>query len=106
MPAGSYHLEIATPGVHRPLKSKRDFERNIGRTVHVFLKQHEHGHLEWQGKLERVYDGHIGLRVDGDPREFLFDHVNYGKLVVDPHFAAKPKKVKKTKGTSGRLHRQ
>ncbi|MDR1759022.1 MAG: ribosome maturation factor RimP [Fibrobacter sp.] len=32
---GAYTLEVSSPGVDRPLKSVRDFERNIGRTIRV-----------------------------------------------------------------------
>lgn len=32
---GAYTLEVSSPGVDRPLKSVRDFERNIGRTLRI-----------------------------------------------------------------------
>jgi ribosome maturation factor RimP len=30
-----YRLEISSPGVHRPLKTERDFARNIGRVARI-----------------------------------------------------------------------
>jgi len=32
---GSYTIEVSSPGLDRPLKTKRDFERNLGRTLRV-----------------------------------------------------------------------
>ena len=34
-----YTLEVSSPGLDRPLKSPRDFERAIGEEVHVQLRQ-------------------------------------------------------------------
>ncbi len=34
----AYHLEVSSPGLDRPLKNKRDFERNLGRGVKIQLK--------------------------------------------------------------------
>lgn len=31
----NYRLEVSSPGIDRPLKSRRDFERNIGREVDI-----------------------------------------------------------------------
>lgn len=35
----SYYLEVSSPGVDRPLLSDKDFIRNKGRVVEVYLKQ-------------------------------------------------------------------
>jgi len=32
---GSYTIEVSSPGLDRPLKTKRDFERNLGRILRV-----------------------------------------------------------------------
>jgi len=32
---GSYTIEVSSPGLDRPLKTKRDFERNLGRKLRV-----------------------------------------------------------------------
>lgn len=36
--SGSYTLEVSTPGLDHPLKLKRQFQKNIGRTVKVHRK--------------------------------------------------------------------
>ncbi|MCL1966985.1 MAG: ribosome maturation factor RimP [Fibromonadales bacterium] len=32
---GSYIIEVSSPGLDRPLKTKRDFERNLGRRLRI-----------------------------------------------------------------------
>jgi ribosome maturation factor RimP len=32
---GAYTIEVSSPGLDRPLKTKRDFERNVGRKVRI-----------------------------------------------------------------------
>lgn len=46
-----YFLEVSSPGVERPLKTKADFEKNIGN--HVFLKLYKpiDGEKEYEGTL-------------------------------------------------------
>lgn len=44
---GSYSLEVSSPGLDRPLKTEKDFQRNIGRTVSLlFFKNSTKKHLE------------------------------------------------------------
>lgn len=54
-------LEIASPGIDRPLTTLRDFQRNIGRTVKIETTS-TNGHLfEVQGMLKEVIGGCIVL---------------------------------------------
>ncbi len=49
-------LEIASPGIDRPLTTLRDFERNIGRTVKIETISTNGQVLEVQGLLKNVID--------------------------------------------------
>ena len=44
-------LEVGSPGVDRPLKKARDFERFAGEEVRVQLFAPLHGRKRWQGRL-------------------------------------------------------
>jgi ribosome maturation factor RimP len=66
--AGSHRLEVSSPGLDRPLKTAKDFERNLGRSVTV----------EWtsEGKTRQS----VGvLQSAGDETVTLAD----GKLIFD-----------------------
>lgn len=49
---GAYFLEVSSPGVERPLTTKEDFEKNIGKNVYVTLYVHIDGEKEFQGVLQ------------------------------------------------------
>lgn len=51
----SYILEISSPGLGRPLKKDKDFERNMGEEVEVKLYKAFEGQKEFSGILE-AYD--------------------------------------------------
>jgi ribosome maturation factor RimP len=50
LPDDSYTLEVSSPGVDRPLKKPRDFERVIGQKIRVKLRQAV-GRNRFEGKL-------------------------------------------------------
>lgn len=49
---GAYFLEVSSPGVERPLRSKEDFEKSVGKHVYVTLYVHIDGEKEFQGLLK------------------------------------------------------
>ncbi len=60
----SYILEVSSPGVDRPLVTKRDFERVKGRLVRVVLKESLLGKFEHVGKLEDILDQSIRIKTE------------------------------------------
>jgi ribosome maturation factor RimP len=61
---GSYTLEVTSPGVDRPLRTHRDFARNVGRDVRVHHRGAD-GEHETTGELVAVADDGITLQTDG-----------------------------------------
>lgn len=80
---GSYELEVSSPGIDRPLRREKDFERFKGQRVkiHVFrpLTVEEIGNTEYQSKnpkqknflgtLSGVTNGKVGMKVEGGSKE-------------------------------------
>lgn len=54
--AGAFNLEVSTPGLDQPLKSKRQYVKNIGRSVRV-----RQADKTEEGKLTAVNDNSIQL---------------------------------------------
>ncbi len=54
--SGSYTLEVSSPGLLRKLKSKRDFERAVGRLVRLQSRELIDGSRNFRGIL-RGFDG-------------------------------------------------
>ena len=55
--AGSYTLEVSSPGLDRPLKSLDDFKKNIGKLVRVTTKEKIHNQGFFVGRLKDVKEG-------------------------------------------------
>jgi ribosome maturation factor RimP len=46
-----YFLEVSSPGAERPLKKEKDFERSIGKNVHIKTYEPIDGEKIFEGKL-------------------------------------------------------
>ncbi len=61
-----YVLEVSSPGLDRPFKKQRDFERNYGREVEVRLYAPLKGAKVYEGVLKLRTDGYVLLDVGGE----------------------------------------
>jgi ribosome maturation factor RimP len=75
---GSYTLEVTTPGLDRPLRSARDFQRQRGHRVRVVLA----GGGAAEGRVVDADAGSLTLEVDGDRRRLPLSDVVRGKVVL------------------------
>jgi ribosome maturation factor RimP len=82
----NFSLEVSSPGVDEPLKLKRQYVKNIGRTVEVLFKDDS----KKQGKLLAVSDDDItieetegkGKRSINKTTTILFNQVKHIKVLV------------------------
>ena len=58
-----YVLEVDSPGIDRPFKVKRDYERALGRLVRVSLSEAVLDKKEYIGRLEQVLEDSIKVNV-------------------------------------------
>ena len=58
----SYVIEVDSPGIDRLFKTKRDFERAVGRLVRVTLNERIQDKKEYIARLEEVSDA--GVKID------------------------------------------
>jgi ribosome maturation factor RimP len=80
--AGSYTLEVSSPGVDRPLRRPREFARNVGRDVRVVRRDEADEPGELTGMLVEVTDDALTLRVADDEVTVPLDDVEHGKVVL------------------------
>ncbi|MGI9403734.1 MAG: ribosome maturation factor RimP [Hyphomicrobium sp.] len=64
--AGSYRLEVSSPGVDRPLVRPSDFEDWSGYEAKIELKEAIDGRKRFRGVLEGFEDGEIRIELDID----------------------------------------
>jgi len=62
----SYRLEVGSPGVERPLVSRRDFERFAGQEVRLRISHPISGRRRFQGLLRGVDGDAVKLSVSGE----------------------------------------
>jgi ribosome maturation factor RimP len=79
---GSYTLEVTSPGADRPLRTTRDFARNVDREVRVLRREDLEGTRELVGTVQRADDHGVTLLVDGDELTVPLDEVDHGKVVL------------------------
>jgi ribosome maturation factor RimP len=65
---GNYYLEVSSPGAERPLKKESDFQKAIGKTVHVSTYEPIDGQRTFEGKLDQVLQDVIVVNGQSIPR--------------------------------------
>lgn len=78
---GRYVLQVTTPGLDRPLRTARDFRRQLGHEVRVTVAT-AGGAERLQGTVSAVGDERLTLEVDGAPVEVPLADVTVGKVVL------------------------
>jgi ribosome maturation factor RimP len=70
-----YTLEVCSPGLDRPFKTQRDYERAYGQMVKVITREPIQGQNVHIGRLERCLDRSITLSIDQVERDIPLDMV-------------------------------
>lgn len=78
-----YHLEVSSPGLERPLKSMRDYERFIGRKAKIKLRESVDGEKVYVGEILRVQNESVELAVQDKGVVILpFEHIRKARLAL------------------------
>lgn len=62
--AGSYLLEVSSPGLDRKLSRAAEFERFVGSLVKVTVREPITGSRHFEGRLESAHDGRITVILE------------------------------------------
>ncbi len=76
-------LEVSSPGVDRPLKKDRDFERAIGLEVEVHLFKAIDGQKTFTGELTGFDKDEMVILINGEEMHFARRAASQVKPVVD-----------------------
>ena len=77
-----YTLEVASPGLDRPLATKADFLRCLKREVVFFLSSPVKDKIEWQGLIKSVSDEAVLIERAGEEFEIPLSSINKGKQII------------------------
>lgn len=78
----AYMLEVSSPGIDRPLKRDKDFERFMGREIDIGLYKPQNGSKTFTGVLTSYKDGIVTIDCNGEEIEFEKSKTAYIKLAV------------------------
>ncbi len=76
-------MEVSSPGIDRPLKTDRDFERNLGTEVEVHLFRALNGRKILNGTLAGRQEGDILLETEGGSVRIPGAAVSLVRPIVD-----------------------
>ena len=78
-----YVLEVSSPGLNRPLKKEKDFERAIGKNVKIKMVAPINGRRRFTGYLKKVVQGTVYLEIDNDLFALSWKDIEKANLVYD-----------------------
>jgi len=61
----AYMLEVSSPGIERPLKTEKDYQKYQGELVSVHTLEPYKGYQVFTGNLKGLIDGHVVLEYEG-----------------------------------------
>lgn len=68
--ANPYYLEVSSPGLDRPIKTKDDYRRNLNKEVELKLYSPIDKKKNFEGILTSYDDDNVTIKVDGE--DFVF----------------------------------
>jgi ribosome maturation factor RimP len=80
--AGTYRLEVSSPGIDRPLVRRSDFERFAGFEARLETVMPIEGRRRFRGRLAGVIDDDVCLRLPEGEQRIPYGAVKKAKLVL------------------------
>ena len=80
-----YSLEVASPGLDRPLVTFKDFSRNINAEIRLWLKEKVQEKIEYKGIIKFVNEDNVVLMTTTkDQKEIVLsvENISRGLLII------------------------
>jgi ribosome maturation factor RimP len=88
--AGSYTLEVGSPGLERSLRRPAHFRKSVGREVTIATSETIDGHTRHHGVIEDADDHTVSVRTDDGVRTIPLDTVEKARTVFRWERGKKP----------------
>jgi ribosome maturation factor RimP len=79
----SYTLEISSPGLDRPLKGIKDFEKNTGKLARIITVEKIENQKFFIGRILEVSNDFVKLLINGRKIDIPFDKISKARLEVE-----------------------
>ncbi len=80
---GRYVLEVSSPGLDRPLRTREHFRRYRDHVVRIKLNHTRDGHRNFKGRLMRVEERDILVEVDKETFRLALSDIASAQLVAE-----------------------
>jgi ribosome maturation factor RimP len=83
--AGSYTLEVSSPGLDRPLTTEADYRRFVGRLAKLSSYDLVDGRRHWMGRIASCEDGVVTLNLEPEEADarIPWAKIAHGRLEVE-----------------------
>lgn len=81
--SGPYTLEVSSPGIERPLRTRAHFERFCGQEAVIHTRQPIDGRARFTGRLERLDGDDVVILIDAQEIRVPFDAIERARLKAD-----------------------
>ena len=81
VPGSTYTLEVSSPGLDRKLSKPAEFERFNGSLVKLMTRDPVNGDRHFEGRLQWLGEGRIGLELSGRKQSKKHESVEAGTKV-------------------------
>ena len=78
-----YTLEVSSPGLDRPLKTKSDFLRCMNRRARFYFNEPVNGKTELEGIIGNVEGDSVYIDVSGEALEVSISNIAKAKQVIN-----------------------
>jgi len=79
----AYVLEVSSPGLDRPLRKMKDFERSVGKLVRIITREMIEKQNIFRGRITRVEGDTITLFYNDKEIDIPFDQVSKARLEIE-----------------------
>jgi ribosome maturation factor RimP len=80
---GPYDLEVSSPGLERPLRGPRDFERRVGQRVKVRTAQPIEGSRTHVGSIASADEHAVRIATEAGEREIRYEDMTSARTVFE-----------------------
>jgi ribosome maturation factor RimP len=77
-----YVLEVASPGLDRPLKTKSDFLRCINKKARFFFNEQINSKFELEGLISKLENDMVYIDIQGETIEVPLTKINQAKQII------------------------
>lgn len=86
--AGTYALEVSSPGIDRPLVRLQDFEKFLGFDAKIETSRAIDGRKRFKGRLADIKNGMVSIQTKDKTYDLAYQDIDNAKLLLSDNLIA------------------